>query len=122
MRKLFFPALAALALALPACTPGSIGAVPASPSAVCDRTGWDERAGTAIELGYKLFRTAGELGVDLGRIKGATATRIRALDNQLFAATQAAQSAYATCNAASYSAAIAEATRLLAEANAALPK
>lgn len=81
----------------------------------------DEKAGTAVELGYKLFRTAGELAVDLGRVKGATATRIRALDNQLFAATQAVQNAYATCNASSYAAALTKANDALAAANAALP-
>lgn len=118
MRKLLL--LAAASLALSACS--TIGTIPPSPSEVCDKTTMDETGGQLVELGYRLFRTAGELGVDAGKIKGPLATRIRALDNQLFAATQAVQNAYATCNAADYAEAIERAKAALASANAALPK
>jgi hypothetical protein len=117
--------IAAASLALAGCATDSVGgalsSIPASPSVVCDRTTIDEQAGTAVELGYALFRTAGELAVDTGKLKGAAATKVRALDNQLFAATVAVQNAYATCNAASYKAAIASANAALKSANAALP-
>ncbi len=99
-----------------------IGGLPSSPSVVCDKSTLDETGGQLVELGYRLFVTAGELGVETGKIKGAAATRVRALDDKLFAATQAVQNAYATCNAASYAAAIENAKAVLTSANAALPK
>lgn len=113
--------IAAAGLALSGCSALGTG-IPSSPSAVCDKSTLDETGGQLVELGYRLFRTAGELAVDSGKLKGAAATRVRVLDNQLFAATQAVQSAYATCNASSYAAAIEQAKALLANANAALPK
>lgn len=121
-----FPFISALAaLALCSCsvadTAAAVGGLPSSPSVVCDKSTMDEQSGTAVELGYALFRTAGELAVDTGKLHGAAATRVKALDNQLFAATQAVQSAYATCNAASYKAAIDSANAALKAANAALP-
>lgn len=126
MRKLILIA-AALAFALPACSAAGIAdagaavvGLPASPAAVCDRSTLDEQAGTAVELGYKLFRTGTELGVDLGVIKGQRATYFANLDNQIFTGTQAVQQAYAACNAASYKAAIANANALLKTAQAAL--
>jgi hypothetical protein len=117
--------VAAASLVLPSCSvadaAAGVAGLPSSPSQVCDRTGWDETGGQLVELGYQLFRTAGELGVDLGKIKGPTATRVRALDSQLFALTQAVQNAYAACNAASYKEAIEKAKAALAAGNAALP-
>jgi hypothetical protein len=116
--------IAAMSLALPACsvadTAAQVAGLPASPSVVCDKTTMDERGGQLVELGYKLFRTAGELAVDTGKLHGAAATRVRELDNQLFAATKAVQNAYATCNAASYKAAIQNANNVLTDAQAAL--
>lgn len=118
----------ALALAVPltACdTMTSAGAVvaglPSAPSQVCDRTTWDETAGSAVELGYKGFRLAVEFGVDAGKIKGATATRAREANRKLFGLTQAVQRAYASCNSAGYLQAIREAKAALAQAMANLP-
>lgn len=110
-----FSILCVAALCLSACA-----TVPSSPSQICDRTGWDEAGGQVIELGYKLFRTAGEFGVDAGKIKGTTATRVKAVDNQLYAATEAVQYAYATCNAAGYAQALENAKQALAAGDAAL--
>lgn len=112
----FSIALAALCLA--SCT--TVPAIPSSPSEICDRTGWDETGGQIVEISYKLFRTAGEFGVDAGKIKGERATYVRALDNQLFGLTQAVQSAYFACNATGYAEALAKAKQALATGDAAL--
>lgn len=124
MRSLILIAAASLAFALPACsvadTAAAVAGLPSSPAAVCDRSTMDEQAGTAVELGYKLFRTGVELATDLGSIKGQRAVYFANLDNQLFAGTQAVQQAYAACNAASYKAALDHANSLLKTAQAAL--
>ncbi len=124
MRSLILLATASLALSACSVADGAAVAVglPANPAAVCDRSTMDESGGQLVELGYRLFRTAGELAVDAGRVKGAAATKVRALDDQLFAATQAVQNAYATCNATSYADAIERAKAVLRSADAALPK
>ena len=118
----------ALALAVPltACdTMTSAGAVvaglPAAPSQVCDRTTWDESAGTAVELSYKAFRLAVNFGVDAGKITGATATRARDANRRLFGLTQAVQRAYAACNSDGYLKAVREARAAFAQAMANLP-
>lgn len=49
---------------------------------------------------YALSRRIGELGVDAGVIRGATATRLAALDNDLYAALLRARSAYRAGNLA----------------------
>lgn len=119
MRSILLLSAACLTLTLPACV-GTV--LPASPSAVCDRTTMDESGGQLVELGYRLFRTAGEIGVDAGKIKGPVATRVAKADNRIFAATQAVQSAYAACNAVDYAEAIAKAKAALSSGNDALPK
>lgn len=53
-----------------------------------------------VERVYKLSRTIGELGVDAGVIRGATATRLAALDNSLYAGLLRARSAYQAGNLA----------------------
>jgi hypothetical protein len=123
MRKTLF-IIAALSLALPSCsvadTAAHVAGLPSSPAAICDKSTMDEQGATAVELGYKLFRTGTELAVDLKIIKGPRAVYFAKLDNQLFAATQAVQTAYGTCNAASYKEALANANALLKTAQAAL--
>jgi hypothetical protein len=126
MRKLLMIA-ACLALPLTSCSAASLAdagaavvGLPPAPVAVCDKSTMDEQAGTGVELGYKLFRTGSELATDLGVIKGQRAVYFAKLDSQLFAGTQAVQLAYATCNAASYKAAVADAQALLKIAQAAL--
>ncbi len=127
MRSFILIAAAAASLALAGCgamTNAAAGAVglPASPAAVCDRTGWDESGGQLVELGYRLFRTGGEALVDAGKIKGARATQVRALDMKLFDATVLVQTAYKTCNAADYAVAIVYAKSLLKQGDAVLSK
>lgn len=124
---LLIAAAACFAFALPACSVASAAdagaaviGLPSSPAAVCDRSTLDEQAGTAVELGYKLFRTGVELATDMGTIKGQRAVYFANLDNQIFTGTQAVQQAYATCNAASYKSALAHANDLLKTAQAAL--
>jgi hypothetical protein len=77
-----------------------------------DRTTLDERAASAAELAYKAARTACELAVDLGTIKGATATRFRELNRQAYAALGKVRAAYRAGNARSYTAALDEAASL----------
>lgn len=116
---------AVAALAVASCGPlaaisAVASAIPSAPVQVCDRTQWDENGGQLVELGYKAWRLSVKLGVQTGFVHGALATQTAKLDNQLFAATQAVQTAYSACNAASYKAAIAKAKDLLAHANAAM--
>lgn len=125
MRSLML--IAAASLVLSGCgamtnAAAGIAGLPASPAAVCDRSTMDESGGQLVELGYRLFRTAGELGVDTGVIKGARATQVRKLDMTLFTATVAVQTAYKTCNAGDYAAAIVYAKSLLAQGDAVLSK
>jgi hypothetical protein len=127
MRRLSL-ALAAVALCsmpLTACASipdaaAAVAGLPATPASFCDNTGMDESAGLAMEGAYKLFRTGTELAVDLGRIKGPTATKFAKIDNEFFAATQTVQQAYLACNAPSYKLAIDHAKAVLADAQAAL--
>lgn len=111
------------ALVLSACTPSGIASTGATaadvagvpaPVTVADKTLLDEKALTGIELAYKAARIAVELGVDTGVIKGATATRFAALDNQAFLAVTTARSAYRTGNAPSYRTALSEAQAAIA--------
>lgn len=96
--------LAAIALSLSACvTAGPVGSTtPTSvlaPVTYADRTAVDEQVGVGIELGYKAFRTALELGVDTGVIKGANAVRAKAADATAYRAVQVFRQAYDTANA-----------------------
>lgn len=125
MRSLIL--IAAASLALTGCgamtnAAAGVAGLPSSPAAICDKSTLDESGGQLVELGYRLFRTAGELGVDTGAIKGARATQVRVLDNKLFDATVAVQTAYKTCNAGDYAAAIVYARELLKQGDAVLAK
>lgn len=119
-------ALPALALTLASCglsvgDAASAGATVvdnvgvSAPVVAADRTVLDEQAITGVELAYKAARLTIETGVDAGLIKGATATRVAALDNQAFLALGIARGAYRTGNAANYKAAVAEAGGAVAE-------
>jgi len=107
--------IAALALALAACTGGNLaftgpaavaGAAEAAslpaPGAVADETTVDEQALLRLELAYKAVRTAVEAAVDVGVISGPVAARIAVADNKAFHWLSLARSAYDTGNAASY--------------------
>lgn len=106
--------LLALSLSLAACTGGAInsaGSVAATtadaigvapPSEHADKTVLDEQGMLAAELAYKAARVAVEIGVDAGLIRGETATRVAAIDDQAYAALGVARSAYRAGNAQSY--------------------
>lgn len=131
MKKLILAALASLALSActamgvastavsAAATAADLASVPA-PVTYCDKTKMDERTGIAVELAYQAWRTALELGVDVGMVKGQLAVRLAALDNQAYNATLTVQAAYRTCNAASYRAAADQATATIKQALALL--
>lgn len=120
MRKLLLAAALACAPALSACSTLGLPNIPTAPAQVADRTVLDEQVGAGVELAYKAFRTALEVATDAGLIRGATATRVAALDNKAFAATQAVQRAYKAGNAASYAAAAKEARAAITAALAAV--
>lgn len=109
MRKMLFPALAALALAGCGTASSSLSSIPAAPVDVANKTILDEKVGIAIETAYKAFRLAVELAVDTGKLKGAKAAQVAALDSKAFAATVASQNAYKALNNESYIAAASEA-------------
>lgn len=108
MMKRMILCLAAV-LVLSACTFGSLASVPPAPSGLANRTVLDEQGALAVELAYKAARTAVELAVDTGLLKGPAAAQVADLDNRAFLAVTSARSAYAAGNAASYSAALGEA-------------
>lgn len=118
MRKLFLAA--ALPLALAGCGLSTLGNVPTSPGQVADRTVLDEQGALGVELAYKAFRTALEVAVDAGLLRGERATQAAALDNRAYAAVQAARAAYRAGNAANYQRAVTEARAAIDAALAAV--
>lgn len=114
MKYLYLAILAPLALS--GCTGlGNLAGLPQAPVEAADSTVLDEQAALAVELAYKAARLAVETGVDAGAIRGEQATRFAELDNQAFAAVQAARRAYRAGNAVSYGAALAEARGAIAD-------
>jgi hypothetical protein len=111
--------LALSALALVACEPVTPNPIP-TPAAFAQRSAADEQIAVGIELGYKAFRTALELGVDTGVIKGARATTAAAADRRAYAAVLTARQAYQTANAADFIAAARKANETIALAIAAV--
>lgn len=90
--------LVAAALSLSSCatvTP----ALNTSPVAYAQRTAVDEQVAVGVELGYKAFRTALELGVDTGALKGARAAAAASADQRAYTAVQVFRQAYKTANA-----------------------
>jgi hypothetical protein len=71
-----------------------------TPSVYAQRTAVDEQVAVGVELGYKAFRTAMELGVDAGLIKGQRATLVAAADQRAYAAVLVFRQAYKTANSA----------------------
>ena len=119
IKRLLFPLVA---LALAACTPATVadrvvtgGAVAADvagvtpPAVYADKTILDEKAGIGVELAYKAWRTAVEIAVDTGFLKGAKAAHVAELDKRAYAATLAVQAAYRAGNADRYATAVGEA-------------
>lgn len=78
-----------------------------TPSSLAEQTKIDEQSINTLELAYKTWRLAVETGINAGQIKGQLAGRVAQLDNQLYQALVAAETAYKGANAASYDAAVA---------------
>lgn len=114
MKRMILAVCAALALSGCAALGNLAGGLPPSPAAAADQTTLDEQALLAVELAYKAARTAAELAVDAGVLKGEAATRVAVLDNQAFLAVTLARSAYKTGNAQSYKDALGEAQKAVA--------
>ncbi|MDQ3023217.1 MAG: hypothetical protein M3R04_02350, partial [bacterium] len=90
-----------LALALTACVPQA-PLVISAPASYADRTAVDEQVAVGIENAYKLLRTAMELGVDAGLIKGAFAMRVAEADRVAYNAILVEREAYKTGNSADF--------------------
>lgn len=98
---------AALALSLPGCA-GNIGipSIPAAPVEVADKTKLDENGARGAEFSYRAFRTALELAVDYGVLKGPAAAKAAKLDNDAYSLVLAARAAYRAGNARNYKEAV----------------
>lgn len=105
MRKILLAA--ALALTLPGCA-GMTGIpnIPAAPVEVADKTTLDESGARGAELSYKAFRTALEMAVDYGVLKGAAAEKAAKLDNDAYSLVLVARAAYRAGNARNYKEAV----------------
>ena len=105
---LTFPLAAALALSLTGCA--GLGAMmTGGPATAANQTVLDEHGAIGVELAYKAARTALEIAVDSGLLKGDRAAKAAALDNQAFAAVTGVRAAYRAGNASNYGAAMGEA-------------
>lgn len=105
---LTFPLAAALALSLTGCA--GLGAMmTGGPATAANQTVLDEQGAIGVELAYKAARTALEIAVDSGLLKGDRAAKAAALDNQAFAAVTGVRAAYRAGNASNYGAAMGEA-------------
>ena len=89
-----------------ACSPGMLAEPPGSPSDLSNSTALDERAALGVELAYSAARTAVEIGVDAGLIKGETATRVANLDELAYQSVLGARAAYEAGQADSYAEAL----------------
>lgn len=115
MRRFFVIFIAGLSLG--ACgVVDSVSSPSSNPIAVCNRTAADEQGVVAFNLGYKAFRLAAETGVRSGFITGLVATKVRAINDQLFGAVQNVDTVYKTCSG-DLAAALAGANRLLSQGN-----
>ena len=110
--------MAAAALSLSACA--TFPSVPAAPVEVANRTTLDETGDRGVQLAYKAARIAMETLVDAGKIKGANALRVDALNTKAFQLSQAVHKAYLAGNSTSYTAAKDQAMAAVAEFLAAL--
>lgn len=107
------------ALALSGCTiPGiSFGpsSLPPAPVAAANQTVLDEQAALSVELAYKAARTAIEIAVDAGAIKGERAKKFADLDNKAYAAVGIVRSAYRAGNATDYATGLSQARLAIAD-------
>lgn len=109
MRRAFLSAFAALSL----CACSTVSLPPASPGEVAGQTKLDEMLLMGAEVSYKAARSLGEASADAGLIDAATATRIKAIDAEVYDGLGKARAAYDAGNAADYRAAIDLVTPLL---------
>lgn len=112
MRKLALALLAPLALA--GCA--TIAALPSSPDQAANATLLDERGAIAVETAYQAAGLALESAVDAGALTGADAVRAAELEQRAYDAVRAVRAAYDAGNAASYTAALANAREAVAAA------
>ena len=115
MRKLLL--IFAAPLALTACA--TLPSVP-PPAQVANATLLDEQGALGVELAYKAFRTALEVAVDAGVLRGAAASKAADLDSRAYLATLAARGAYKAGNAANYAEAVTDARAAINAALAAI--
>jgi hypothetical protein len=103
---LLAPALLLLsACAAASAIPAAIGALPTivgGPVTVSDRTTIDETAGRSVELAYMAARTAVEIAVDAGVLKGDRAAKAQVLNRRAYDAVLAARAAYRAGNESSW--------------------
>ena len=98
-----------IALALLCAVPLTSGCVTVpSPAALANSTKVDEQSINTLELAYKTWRLAVETGINAGAIKGQLAAHTAQLDNQLYSALTAAETAYNGGNAKDYATAEAD--------------
>lgn len=110
MNKTYIAAILLAATPLSACA-----TIPDSPAEVSNSTVLDEKGAIGAELAYEAFRSAVEIGVDAGLIKGPAATKLAAIDNKAYKALQTARSAYRAGNATNYASALLEARTAISE-------
>lgn len=114
-RNLILSLAAALALSGCSLAGGALSGLPPAPAAVADATTLDEQAALGVELAYQAARTAAEIAVDSGILKGAAAAKVAQLDQQAFLAVAVVRQAYRTGNAADYGTALGEARRTITQ-------
>lgn len=105
-------AFAAALLTVPMLT--ACETIPASPGSAADTTVLDEQAAYGVELAYAAARTAAEVGVKAGFIKGETAVKVASADQKAYAAVLLARAAYDTGNADTYETALIDARAAIA--------
>lgn len=107
------------ALALSGCTiPGlsfAPSALPQAPVVAANQTVLDEQAALSVELAYKAARTAIEIAVDAGAIKGERARKLADLDNRAYAAVGIVRRAYRAGNATDYATGLSQARLAVSE-------
>ena len=109
MKKSFsIIAAISLSLSLPGCA-GLMSTMAGGPVVAANQTVLDEQGAIGVELAYKASRTALEIAVDSGLLKGERAAKAAALDNQAYAAVIGVRAAYRAGNSSNYGVAMAEA-------------
>ena len=93
----------------------ALSGIPPSPSAVANQTTLDEQSVITVEQTYRAARTAVELGVDVGLIKGKFAGQMRTANRKAYQAVLLTRKAYEAGNQSGYRAALADAKTLTSE-------